>query len=168
MIRYVFSDSPVTIKNAGKANPQSIGEALAKIAAANDGRLEPQKIVDAAKTDKKLHPHFEWSDKKAANSWRLDQARELVRCIHVESSDTDSGKARAFLSVNDAGGTAYRSLGEILSSKDLQSRLLAQAERDLLAFEDRYKSLSDICSLIRQARERVTDRRVGNRDQASA
>lgn len=171
MIKYVFSDTPFTIKNAKAANAQKIGEALAAVAAANNGDLKPQKIVDAASTDKRLKPHFEWDDALAANSYRCDQAREIVRLIHVENADADSGVARAYLSIHDRGGVSYRALGEILSSKDLQSRVLAQAERDLIAFENRYKSLVDVCAVIRQARECLATRLVPDmetRDQVHA
>ena len=171
MIKYVFSEKPLTIKNAKKANAQKIGEALASIATANDGDLMPQKIVDAAATDKRLRPHFEWDDGIAANAYRCDQAREIVRCVHIENTDTESGVARAFLSVRDRDHVSYRALGEILQSKDLQARILAQAEKDLISFENRYSALEEICALVRQARERLAVRRtsvVGNRDQATA
>ena len=171
MIRYVFADKPLAIKNASKAKPQPIGEALEKISAANGGRLEPQQIVDAAQTDRRLKPHFEWNDAKAANSYRLEQARELVRIVHIESAETDSGVARAFLSIHDKDGTSYRSIGEILRSEDLQTRVLQQAERDLLAWENRYRAIEDVCGLVRAARERLAEKRATKlpyRDQPSA
>lgn len=166
MIKYVFSDKPLTIKNAKAANAQKIGEALAAVAAASGGDLKPQSVVDAAKTDKRLKQHFEWDDAVAANAHRCDQARELVRCVHVASASAESGVARAYLSVHDKGGTSYRALGEILDSRDLQQQVLAQAERDLLAWEARYKGLKDVCDLVRQARTRIVERRLETRGRA--
>lgn len=44
------------------------------------GAVSPRDVVDAAKNDQSpLHPYFEWADKKAADNWRLDQARRLLR-----------------------------------------------------------------------------------------
>ena len=43
-------------------------------------------------------------------------------------------------------------------------RIVAQAERDLISFETRYKNLTDICDLIRQARERLAVRRQAGQD----
>ena len=163
MIKYVFSDKPLTILNADGADPQKIGTALNEITNANGGRLEPEKIVEAAKKDRRLHPHFEWNDRKAAHSYRLEQARELVRVIHVEHEESESGVARAWLSIHDKAGTAYRTIGEVLNSHDLQQRLLSRAEADLLAWESRYKSLQEVCALVRVARERLSERRTGNR-----
>ena len=79
------------------------------------------------------------------------------RCIH--RIEDDSSQPRAFLSVADKGGVSYRSLDEVLSSPDLQSIVLKRAETDLLAFENRYRALEDICVLIREARERVAAKR---------
>jgi hypothetical protein len=166
MIKYRFKeDEPLTIKAADKANPQKIGEALTAISATNGGHLIPSAVVQAARDAKSvLHRHFEWTDKVAAEKYRLDQARSLIRCIHVESDNTESGVARAFLSIREKDGTSYRSIDDVMNSADLQSRVLAQAERDLLAFENRYRNLSEVCDLIREARERLAARRKGGQD----
>lgn len=171
MIKYVFKEDKVlSIKGADKADPQRIGEALEAISAKAGGHLTPPDIVETARNPRHvLHKHFEWDDQVAAESYRLDQARSLVQCIHVEAGETESGVARAYLSVREKDGTSYRSIGDVLQSADLQAKVLAAAERDLLSFESRYRSLSDICHLIRQAREQVQERRktFGNRVQAS-
>ena len=163
MIRYVFKDeSFLTIKNRNKADPQKIGAAVEEVARKANGRLIPSDVVDAARDRRSaLHQHFEWNDKIAAEAHRLDQARSLIRCIHLESPETDTGTARAFLSIKDGDGTSYRAHAEVLSSADLQSRVLAAAERDLLAFEARYKELTDICALVRDLRLKVASRRAG-------
>lgn len=169
--KYVFrEDGILTIKAADKADPQKIGEALEQIAAKAGGHLTPDAVVEAAKDRKHvLHRHFEWDDAAAAQQYRIDQARSLVRSIHVEASDTETGYARAFLSIREKDGTSYRTLSEVMESADLQSKVLAAAERDLLAFETRYRSLTDVCDLIRAAREQVAARRkVGLDRRASA
>lgn len=165
-IKYVFKeDSFLSIKNAGKANAQVLGEALEAISAKAGGHLMPASVVDAARDRKNpLHKHFEWDNAVAAEAYRLDQARGLIRCIHVQSDDTESGYARAFLSIREQDGVSYRSVDDVMSSADLQQRVLAQAERDLIAFETRYRSLNDICDLVRQARERLAVRRSAGSD----
>ena len=169
MIRYAFkSDEVLTIKAAGKADPQKIGEALAKITDDNKGHLTPHAVVETARNPRHvLHRHFEWDNKKAAESFRLDQARSLVRSIHVEA-DTETGTARAFLSVRDTDGVSYRGLSDVLKSHDLQQRVLNQAEKDLIAFEARYRSLEDVCALVRAARERLSERRNNQESGVSA
>lgn len=161
-IRYVFAeDSVVAIKNAKVADPQRIGEALAAVAAVADGHLTPQATVEAARDPQSpLHPHFEWDDQVAADAYRLDQARHLIRLIRV-SDDTRETDPPAFMSVNEGkAGTSYRTIGDVLNSVSLQDAVLKAAERDLLAFEQRYKRLEDICDIIRSAREKIAARRA--------
>ena len=160
MIRYVFKDDgPLTIKGAAKANPQRIGEELAKVAAAAKGRLTPSAVVEAARNPRSaLHKIFEWDDAKAAQSWRLEQAREIIRVVRV--IDEDDQPQRAFLSIGDKAGVSYRSAEEVSHSRDLQLAVLRQAERDLEAWEKRYREIEDICDLVRSAREMVSRRRA--------
>lgn len=157
MIKYVFKEAPLAIKNADKADAQVIGEALAKLSDKSGGHLTPAAVVEAAANKRSpLHRHFEWDDAVAAQSWRLDQARHLVRVIRVEEGDETP---RAFLSISDKGGVSYRTLGEVRSSSALQLLVLKQAERDLEAFERRYRDLTEVCEAVSIARERVATRR---------
>ncbi len=157
MIRYVFKDDVVAIKNLTKADPQKVGESLAAISAAHGDRLKPADVVEAAQNRRSpLHKHFEWDDTKAAISHRRNQARELIRVIRVIKNNEEP--QRAFLSVSDKGGTTYRPLEAVLSSADLQLRVTQQALRDLKAFENRYSELEDICDLVSVARERLQSR----------
>lgn len=168
MISYTFRDGPVTIKNAAKADPQKIGAALAQIAEQQKGRLTPPAVVEAARNNRHpLHRHFEWDDKLAAESFRLEQARTLIRSVALVG-DGEADPAPAFLSVSDKGGTSYRALGDVLDSADLQNSVLAAAERDLAAFERRYRTLSDICQIIHDAREKIAARRSKPESRLSA
>ncbi len=169
MIKYIFAERPLTIRAAKKASAQRIGEALATVAEAGKGRLTPKAVVEAARDQRNpLHKHFTWDDVEAAASWRLEQARTIIRCIRVEDADADTGVARAFLSIADKGGTSYRTLDAVKGSRDLQLAVLRQAERDLKAFETRYREIDDICEMVRSARERLTDRISKNESRAQA
>lgn len=167
MIKYVFKDDNVILKNAAKANPQKIGEALAKITEAHAGRLMPEVVVNAAKDAKSaLHPHFEWNDSVAAQAHRLDQARNLIRLIRIEDQKTNE-VTPAFMSVSDQG-TSYRKTEEVVNSRALQLVVLQQAERDLTAFKKRYHMLQDICELVGQAEKAVASKRFELETRAAA
>lgn len=169
MVKYVFKDSPVTIKNAAKADPQKIGDALAKIAESGGGELTPRAVVETARNPRNaLHQFFEWDDSKAAESYRLDQARTVIRCIHAEDDDASEGHAPAFVSISDKGGTSYRTLDAVKNSADLQARVLAQAERDLEAFQKRYTALEEVCAIVRNAQAAIQARRKRSETRASA
>ncbi len=164
MIRYVFREPPAGIPNIDGADPQTIGEALDKIADDNDGELKPQVIVDTAQpADHPLNPHFEWDDGIAANAHRLDQARRLVRVIRVvDDSEEDPEPRRAYLSIRSPKeGRRYVPHREIINSSRLQLLVLEEAMRDLESWERRYAEIVDICREVRVLRERLRDRRRG-------
>lgn len=172
-IRYVFrEDGPLLIKAAKRADPQKIGEALATITGANHGRLTPKAVVEAARSNRHvLHKHFEWDDAKAAEAHRLDQARAIIRAIRVEEDASDAETApRAFHSINGGrgGGTAYRTLDDVRSSLEFQTALLNAAERDLVAFQTRYRALQDVCGDVERAREAIRRRRANLETRAGA
>jgi hypothetical protein len=161
-IRYVFrEETPLSIKGAAFADPQVIGEELDRIAAANAGKLTPKATVAAAADPANpLHPHFEWDDARAAHAHRLHQARHLISLVRIVDDERHHDPP-AFLTLADgARGTSYRPLAAVLKSADLQLTVLRQAEADLTAFERRYRMLYEVCDLIREARERVSERRV--------
>lgn len=156
--RYVFRD-PIALHNGKDADPNVIGQELTRIKDANNGRLTPHAVVDEARSRQNpLHRHFEWNDKIAAEAFRLDQARALIRIVRIEDTDdVDKPPRRAFVSVNE-DGKAYRGLDEVLSSQSLQLAVLVAAEKELRAFEARYSELLDICELVRDARARLRAR----------
>lgn len=161
MAIYEFDDDrPVRILNAAKADPQALGEALEVITAEGDGKLKTGDIVNAARDPASvLHRHFEWDDAVCGEAYRRGQAQEIVRLVRTYELPGQP-PTRAWLSVADPlSGVAYRSVREVRASPKLQALVLAQAERDLLSFEKRYRDLLDVCELVRAARERLGRRR---------
>lgn len=56
---------------------------LGRIADAH-GRLDPEDVVRAAADDDSpLHARFEWDDTRAGHLYRLEQARALIRSVHI-------------------------------------------------------------------------------------
>lgn len=162
MIKYIFKDGPLRIKGEKDADPQKIGESLMAIKAANDGRLLPEFAWQAAQKDKKhpLHDYFEWDVQKAAEAHWTDQARHLISLIKVDDGVSET-PPRAFLSVSDGvNRTSYHSLKEVVDSASLQSSVLRSAERDIIAFEKRYREILDICHLVHEIRERLARKRA--------
>ncbi len=62
-------------------------EAIAEIKALEDrrGRLTPEQVVEAARAETSaIHGCFEWDDSVAAEKFRIDQARELLKRVKIE------------------------------------------------------------------------------------
>lgn len=65
-----------------------------------DGALRASRVVEEAKPkDAVLHPAFEWRDKVAAHEFRLEQARRLVRAVHVVNEQDQNRSTPVFVHV---------------------------------------------------------------------
>lgn len=67
------------------------GECLVHLARKHKLMIPLDEIVNTARPPTSpLHPVFEWDDKKAADEYRLHQARHLVRCFTIDQTDVDT------------------------------------------------------------------------------
>lgn len=74
--------------HAPPISAQTAGERLESLRVAAGGALMPAAVVDDARPDAAvLHPCFEWDDAEAADKYREDQARFLLRTIVVVRDD---------------------------------------------------------------------------------
>jgi hypothetical protein len=144
--QWVWSNSPHAFRNAHRADPNVIGFSLKQIADAHGGRLEPDRIIEAARASRHpLHRHFEWNDERAAYQHRLDTARRIVRSVMlIDPNKPNEPPQRAWISVQD-NGVSYRGIEEVLTESRLQLAIMKRALSDLTAWQQRYKGLERIC-----------------------
>lgn len=142
-------------------NPVIVAE-LKRIAASNGGILQPRAVIDAAREpESPLHSQFEWDDTKASESWRLHQARQLIRVV-VAYEPVGDGKQiahRVFVSLTpdreiDYGG--YRVTSAVMSDETQRRQLLADAKVEMKRFADKYKSLNELAEVFK-AMEPIID-----------
>lgn len=166
MIRYVFKTfadgNSVPIKGARVADPQRIGEYIAAAQEKVGSGSEFFELAeqDARSEDHPLHPHLEWDDEVAAKEHRKDQIASIVRLLRTVSDDGEEEHRPAFVSVSVGGlPRKYHQTEDVAGNKELSNAVIAAAERDLLAWETRYKQLTEICAIVRSAREALSRRR---------
>lgn len=137
---------------------------LDRIREANGGELLPADIVkEAAKKRNPLHNEFDWDDKSAANKFREERARGLVRSLIVIRKEAPKVEARKYeltysTEVPDQGQPqrqCYRTTEEILQNPVERDRLLARAIRELAAFRDRYAGLSELAVVFAAAEKAI-------------
>lgn len=137
---------------------QAAGEEMERIRVRQNGRLDQESVLTAARKPKSpLHPHFEWDDSKAAEKYRLDQAGHLIRCITVTVEKPAGGEVpvRAFVNVKREEDRSYTSIQHALSDEELRAQVVAQAWSELEAWRKRYAELQEFAALfatIEQAR----------------
>ena len=138
-------------------NKKIIAE-LRRIARANDGVLAPENVVNAARSVRSpLHKLFDWDDTKAAEKWRIHQARQVLR-VTVELIGNDKSPVRVFVSLTkDRTGdeTGYRSMVDVVSDDELYAQMLKDALEELRVFKAKYarfKELREVFAVIDRVR----------------
>lgn len=77
---------------------QAYGEYLHELHDEFDGLTARLVVEEASDSGSSIHDWFEWNDTVAARSWREEQARRLIRGIHVSVTMPDGKEVttRAF------------------------------------------------------------------------
>jgi len=129
---------------------------LESIRKRHDGFLRPADVVAFARNPKtSLHERFEWDDGKAAEKYRLEQARHLIRfTVRVISDDAPPIPFYVSLKDDRDNGDSYRALADVMDDPSLRTKLLGQALREAEAWRVRYERLAELRP-IAQAIKRV-------------
>lgn len=129
-------------------NPEVVAE-LKRIADEHGGQLRPLDVVDAARElTSPLHVHFEWEDSVAAERYRVNQARQLIR-VTVEwiGNPNEAVSTRVFVSLStdrDSKAGGYRATVDVLSDEAYRQQLLADAMEDMRRFQAKYRALTEL------------------------
>lgn len=148
----------------------AVAQELELVRKRHGGILRPADVVAFARDPQTaLHAEFEWDDNKAAEQYRLEQARQIIRCA-VRVVDEDSPPVRTYVSLysDRRAGDSYRSLEDTLGDPQLRQQLLAQALREAESWRLRYERLAElkpICRAIIQAARQAASQN-GNTAQA--
>lgn len=128
-----------------------------------NGRLAPKDVVEASRDENApLHGCFEWNDSVAAEKYREHQAGDIIRCLVVtEQKDKQSEpiEARAFVHVQQE----YHPLEVVVKHSDMYAELMANAERDMKTFTQKYDMLTQlkpVITVMKTYTERKNDLRM--------
>jgi hypothetical protein len=119
-----------------------------------NGYVQPKTVVDKSRpSDAELHDCFEWQDNLAAEKWREQQARALIRnIVTVEVSDVED-KCREVVKtfthvIHDEQTRGYKMTEIALRDTDDRVYVLSVARRELLSFVAKYRKLTELAGLI--------------------
>lgn len=129
----------------------------------NGGILRPADVVEYARDpDTALHAQFEWDDGKAAEQYRLEQARRVIRCV-VRVVGDDAAPMRMYVSLVDdrQAGDSYRTLDDVAADEELRQRLVSQALREADSWRVRYERFTELEPVVRAIKR--AQRRQGKR-----
>jgi tRNA A37 N6-isopentenylltransferase MiaA len=115
MADYCFRQNPGI--EIGNLTAQIVGETLADIEDRH-GIIDPHMVVDESRPeDAPLHPVFEWCDEVAAEKWRTEQARRVVRSVEIVVEPQYGSTQIAYVNIQSQGG--YMSAATVSSRPDL-------------------------------------------------
>lgn len=127
-----------------KSDPDAVGHLFADLRARNGDKLDPEHVIEAARSPRAPHHvEFEWDDKKAAHRDRLHTALYLMRHIK-EVLVTVTGKkrsVRAYYPVVKNDERAYRATRNIMADEDMRQQVVENALNDHLHWERRYEEV---------------------------
>jgi len=129
-----------------KKRDDTILAELRRIAAENGGFLAPVQIVQAARPkDSPLHGKFTWDNRKAAEEYRLWEARELVKVYwYVAEGSRERVPVFISLSSDRPVKAGYRSSADVLANPDQRGEWLQMALADLQSWKRSYAALTEL------------------------
>lgn len=129
---------------------QVAGDELERIRVKSNGQMTPRAVVDESRPDDApLHPVFEWDDEVAAEAWREEQARYVIRSVAVVYEEAPQQEPqRAFVSVSVEKRPSYTSTAAALSDADLRQQVLQRALSELASWRKRYAELNELAKVF--------------------
>lgn len=135
-------------------DPATAHAELESIRKANDGTLRPADVVDGSREeDAPLHPVFTWDDYEAAEQWRQDEARRLIRnvCVVIESDDKEKCEARpVYVHTRPAEGrdvAGYQTVSAVMADEEARRAVIADALANLRGWQKRYGWLKEMAGV---------------------
>lgn len=154
--KYEISETARLQSGAKIEDANAVGQRLEELRVKFKGELTPADVVDDAKSkNSPLHSFFEWSDTAAAQQYRLQQARGLIRAVVavVTSKEEPAKRMQAFVHVPESGAPHYRATDHALASERTREMILRQAYREFRAWQKRYEHLEELSDLFKVGSE---------------
>lgn len=130
-----------------KNDAEIIGPALADLA--TKGPVTAQDVADVARSSNSpLHRYFEWDDKKAANLYRTDQARNMLRSIKVKYVEDGTEKVTRAFQISAPrkerdGLRGYNTFSVLHGDRAVAVHMMRNAMRELQQWRERYEAHQD-------------------------
>lgn len=127
---------------------QVVGDTLKKLEAEH-GIVTPAAVVSIARPrNAPFHQCFEWDDSRAADKFRLDQARLIIRSVEVvhimENGKQERQLGYVSIAENKPGSSAYMNTPDALKDERYSAKIIEDAKSQLLGWRRRYGHLTEM------------------------
>lgn len=128
---------------------------------ADSGLLKPADVVNAARDKSSpLHGHFCWDDGEAAERWREEQARQLIRNVRITVNAGTPVAVRAYVSLptDREVGAGYRRMTDIISSEFMRRQLAEEINNKIIQWEKQAEIIGALVSFdgVKSAAQKVS------------
>lgn len=128
-----------------KADAQKVANEISSIGLS----VRPEEIVEKARDENtELHKCFEWDNTKAAEKYRVYQARKIIGHLIVKEVDDNPKRqeVRFFYKTDNQDG--YKPVSYIMRNEDEYQKLLDRAFSELKSFQKKYSTLKELDGLF--------------------
>ena len=109
----------------------------------NKGELTAQNLVNVSRPESApLHGMFNWNDAEAAELYRVEQGRHIIRCL-VTVPENNEATTRAYYNIVTEE-RKYHSINTILREPDKYAELMKSALKELQVFRKKYAVLNEL------------------------
>ena len=146
-----------------KLDAQTIGDTLTGIGEAHGGRIVPAVVVAESRPEEApLHDGFTWDDAEAAESWREDEARRMIRSYVIVRDEGRGVEREELANVSVAGGfdedgAAYMPARVAMQDPTTRARILSLARAQLNGWVSRYAHLDEMGGLVRAVQQAIDE-----------
>jgi hypothetical protein len=120
-----------------KADAQKVAEEI------GFGKFTPMEVLEKAKDETtELHKCFEWNDSIAAEKYRLEQAKNIIRMLVYEKETKEQAVVRYYAKTETMH--VYQPTKQFLVQEDEYQGLLRRALAELEAFKNKYHTLTEL------------------------
>jgi len=122
-----------------------------------DGALKPKQLVDAARPKTSpVHSLFEWNDGRAAEQFRLVQARDHINhlriVVQIDGADRPT-KAYHSVVIEGDDDRTYASVAIVRRSVELRQQVVQQALNEAERWAERYREYRELYEIIRAVKK---------------
>ena len=125
---------------------------LEKIRKLHGNILRPEDVVEAAQDEKSpLHRFFTWDEEKAAEEYRLWQARKLIASVTIEiRGEKTDAYWNATVTIRKEKTQGYFTTKDVLSNEELYNQVLQEAIREIRYWQKKYGQIKELKKVINE------------------
>ena len=124
----------------------------------SNGLITPRAVVAKAKAKgSPLHPFFEWDNNKAAELYRVSQARQLICSVYVRDADSESPESvRAFVNIkaqdeeSDKARQGYVEMRTAMANPSMQAQVLEYGKNQLVLWRLKFGHLQQFLGVVNE------------------